>query len=157
MYGCAGTSTCTCAFHLVFVFVEGGGGGRGGGHCLLLKIHPSSSILTRFYIVCITSITYHKVYTIHVVYPTPGLCVSLDMLCILLAGNSSAVSFQPALTCSEDYYFNGSVCLAQCGQWVQFPRPVARSVVGTELFAALFGCISEVALIAMFIHQRSRV
>ena len=36
-------------FHLVFAFVEGGVGGRGGGHCILLKTHPSSNILTRFY------------------------------------------------------------------------------------------------------------
>eukprot|EP00731_Ephydatia_muelleri_P013215 Em0007g525a len=85
------------------------------------------------------------------------VCLDLPNTTSICNANATEVSFQPALTCSDHYYFNGSVCLAQCGVWEQFPSSLVVGIKGTELFAALFGSLSQIALIAMFIHQRKRI
>ena len=85
------------------------------------------------------------------------VCLDLPNTTSICNANATAASFQPALTCSDKYYFNGSVCLAQCGEWEQFHPSLVRSAKATELFAALFGTLSQIVLVAMFIHQRKRV
>lgn len=61
--------------------------------------------------------------------------------------------------CRDDFYYDNSsqLCKPQCGVWTHFTPSKGRVVLGLRLFAASFGLISSVLVLALSFAQYKRM